>query len=265
MLPTWESKFELKPGVWVFVPTRESVEEGNIVKGALSDRWKPPKNYFHLRSGGHVKALELHRNNTVFVHLDIQDFFGSIGKSRVTRNLKGFFSYEEARAIATKSTVTHPDSGSLILPFGFVQSPILASLCLAKSALGLHLQALPQKYAGLAVSVYVDDIILSSHYEADLVSATAELKEISARSRFILNPNKEQGPAHRITAFNVVLSNLQLEIEQNRYDRFVAAFNNSENGSQREGIFSYVASINMAQAVQLEQAYKGEKTKGPTI
>jgi hypothetical protein len=251
MLPTWESKFELKQGTWVFVPTEESVKDGKAIKLAVNKCWRPPRNYFHLRAGGHVKALESHLNNSVFVHLDIQNFFGSINKTRVTRCLKGLFSYEDARAIANKSTVIHPEEKNLILPFGFVQSPILASLCLANSALGRCFHGLSKKYAGLIASVYVDDIILSCNNEATLEEATAELKQCAERSRFKLNPKKEEGPAAKITAFNIALSNLSLEIEPERYMEFVAAFGESDNLSQRKGIRSYVNSVNPVQAENL--------------
>jgi hypothetical protein len=250
MLPTWASKFELKPGTWVFVPTAQSVDDGKAIKHAINKRWHPPQNYFHLRTGGHVKALESHLNNSVFVHLDIQNFFGSISKSRVTRCLKGLFSYAEARAIANISTVIHPDDKNLILPFGFVQSPILASLCLANSALGKCLHGLPKRFAGLVVSVYVDDIILSCTNEASLKESISELKKCAEKSGFMLNPKKEEGPAPKITAFNIELSNQLLEVELERYRKFVSAFNESDNDFQRDGIRSYVNSVNPTQALK---------------
>jgi hypothetical protein len=251
MLPPWESKFELKPGKWVFVPTLESIKDGKDIKLEVNKRWNPPRNYFHLRSGGHIKALESHLDNSVFVHLDIQNFFGSINKTRVTRCLKGLFSYKDARSIACKSTVIHPDEKNFILPFGFVQSPILGSLCLANSALGSCLNSLQKKYTGLIASVYVDDITLSSKNEASLLDATEELKQYAERSKFKLNQKKEEGPAVKITAFNIELSNRSLEIEPKRYREFMDAFAKSTNPSQQEGIRSYVNSINPIQARNL--------------
>jgi hypothetical protein len=121
----WDTRFQLKPGTWVFVPTLESVQNGKEIKQAIGRVWLPPTNYYHLRSGGHVKALEAHLHNAIFAHLDIRDFFGSINKTRVTRCVKDLFGYPEGRRIANLSTVVHPDSRRMILPFGFVQSPIL--------------------------------------------------------------------------------------------------------------------------------------------
>lgn len=248
MLPAWDSKFELKPGVWVFVPTKQSVDDGRAIKLAVSQLWSPPKNYFHLRAGGHVKALESHLDNSIFVHLDIKNFFGSINKTRVTRCLKGLFSYVDARAIANASTVIHPSDKNLILPFGFVQSPILASLCLAKSALGRCIRLLPKKHPGLVISVYVDDIILSCNDEATLRSAITEIRQAATRSAFELNAAKEEGPAPKITAFNIELSNTCLEVNPERFAQFVLAFSQSSNSFERNGIHSYVNSLNPTQA-----------------
>ena len=70
--------------------------------------------------------------------------------------------YAIARAWANASTVRPPDDEKrYMLPYGFVQSPILASLALGESRLGKRLctiAELPQT----AVSVYVDDIIVSN-------------------------------------------------------------------------------------------------------
>lgn len=251
MLPTWDSKFELKPGTWVFVPTKASVTDGNLIKDVINRSWTPPNNYCHLHAGGHIKALKSHLNNSVFAHLDIQDFFGSINKTRVTRCLKGLFSYANARTIASLSTVVHPDTKKIILPFGFVQSPILASLCLAKSALGSCMRELPKRYTDLVVSVYVDDIILSCNDEATLNQATTEVKQCAKRSGFALNLKKEEGPAPKITAFNIEISNLSLEVTPTRYAEFVSAFTESTIFAQREGIRNYVNSVNLAQAGKL--------------
>ncbi len=201
-----------------------------------------------------MEALKSHLNSSSFVHLDIQNFFGSINKTRVTRCLKGLFSYVEARAIANASTVIHPDEQKLILPFGFVQSPILASLCLAKSALGRCIHELPTKYGDLVVSVYVDDIILSCNDEANLHLATAEVKQCAKRSGFELNPKKEEGPAQKITAFNIELSSLSLEVEPARYAEFFFAFAESTSLSQREGIQGYINTVNLLQAESLGPA-----------
>jgi hypothetical protein len=241
----------LKPGKWVFVPTDQSIADGEAVKKSINKRWRPPSNYFHLRSGGHVRALERHRHNSVFAQLDIKDFFGSINKTRVTRCLKGLFNYSESREIAAASTVLYPGEKHFILPFGFVQSPILASLCLAKSGLGKCIHSLPHRYPGLVVSVYVDDIVLSNDDADELTKAIAELKHFAQLSRFELNEQKEEKPAPQITAFNIQLSHASMEISADRYASFLDAFRNSESQAQRAGILSYVQSVNSVQAFRM--------------
>ena len=162
MSAKWLYRFELKPGRWVFVPSIDSVNLGREIKERLEQAWKIPKYHYHLRSGGHLSALRSHLQHAVFIRVDLRDFFGSLNRTRVTRSLKPFFGYDTARHWANASTVKHPiDSKRTIVPYGFVQSPIVASVCLRYSALGKYLQSL-QKRDDLALSVYVDDIIIST-------------------------------------------------------------------------------------------------------
>lgn len=59
--------------------------------------------------------------------------------------------------MACKSVMLKPyDVETYILPFGFVQLPIISSLCLFNSSLGNYLHN-----SGINVSVYMDDIIIS--------------------------------------------------------------------------------------------------------
>src|SRR5262245_45013433 len=136
--PKWSTKFPLKPGKWVFVPTNETVKVGREIKKAVEKYWKKrPRYFYHLRAGGHIAALRSHLGNSTFVRLDITDFFGSINRSRITRCLVPMVGFKKAREWANASTVIDPGNPKRwIVPFGFVQSPILASLCLEQSALG---------------------------------------------------------------------------------------------------------------------------------
>lgn len=248
----WASKFELKPGAWIFVPTEESIESGTAIKAAIEERWKPPRHYYHLRAGGHVEALKSHLENRCFIHLDIQDFFGSINRTRITRCLKDMFGYARAREIANLSTVIHParEGRQFILPFGFVQSPLIASVCLYRSALGTCIRKI-KAMDGIVVSVYVDDIVISTA-KAELATAILpEVKRAAERSGFALNANKEEGPAKRISAFNIELSHQSLVIQSERWLEFAESFKTSESEHQKRGIVGYVGSVNMTQAGDL--------------
>lgn len=249
----WRTRFQLKPGSWVFVPSEETIDKGLEIKRAIEERWKPPGYYFHLRNGGHVRALQSHLSHTSFVHLDIRDFFGSINRTRVTRCLKEFFGYPDARAMANESTVFYPEDKSrrTILPFGFVQSPIISSICLYQSALGRCLHRLSQS-KNVRVSVYVDDIVLSSIDHELSAEALKKVTEAANRSGFALNTEKQEGPTASITAFNIDLSQHALFVEPSRFAKFLASYEESDSEFQKNGILGYVASVNAGQAKILE-------------
>ncbi|SOY93391.1 putative RNA-directed DNA polymerase [Cupriavidus taiwanensis] len=247
----WSTRFEIKPGRWVFVPTNEVVNEGRELKAAIEQIWTAPEYYFHLRPGGHVAALKEHIASDVFLHLDIEDFFGSISANRISRALKGRVGYLTAREWATKSVVRHPsDPKKTILPFGFVQSQILASLVLHDTALGRRIHAL-SKRPEFVVTVYVDDILISC---PDVEAATVvaeDLKNVAGRSNFVLNAKKTEGPASTVTAFNVVLAKHSLAISEVRMNAFKAVLETTTSPRQRDGILRYIAQVN---AIQAEEA-----------
>ncbi|MEQ5802919.1 reverse transcriptase domain-containing protein [Halomonas sp. H10-9-1] len=250
--PRWSSRFELKPGSWVYVPTKETSEEGRLIKDKVENFWKVPKYYYHLKSGGHVAALRSHAHHKFFARLDIKNFFSSVGKSRITRSLKGYVGYPKARDIAEKSTVTHPNNGgesfANVLPFGFVQSPVIASLCLSKSALGRFLSEV-YKDKRFSVSVYMDDIILSSDDADRLRYVYDEARRLAERSRFPINDRKSEPPSGKITAFNIELSSNSLEITRERLGELMEEYDNSNSKDQKEGILGYVRSVNERQAM----------------
>lgn len=244
----YSSKFQLKPTVWVFVPTIQSIDNGKKLKLAIEKRWKAPKIYYHLKQGGHLDALRTHLHNSHFIHLDIQNFFGSINKTRVTRCLKELFPYSIAREAANFSTVLHPIDKKFILPFGFVQSPIVSSLCLDKSALGSYLRTLA-KNTSVTVSVYVDDIIVSSNDEQMLSEIMSNIKSCACRAGFVLNDEKEEGPSIKITAFNIELANQSIEITANRIKDFEEAYNEALSQNVKKGIYGYIESVNPSQTI----------------
>lgn len=245
----WISKFEIKPGAWVFVPTDDFIEYGTEVKEKIVKKWQSPNYYYHLRNGGHVSALRKHTKHQHFIHLDIQNFFGQINHSRATRCLKEYFSYTEARTIAIKSTVNLPHSTlkKYILPFGFVQSAIIASLCLHKSTLGQHLHQLSHQN-DLAVSVYMDDIIISSNTHQQLVETLESVEAAADKAGFPLNKGKQEGPCEKISAFNIFLTHNKLAITNDRISDFLSVFEESTSTYQKTGIFNYISCISPEQA-----------------
>jgi Reverse transcriptase (RNA-dependent DNA polymerase) len=201
----WVTRYESKPGRWVFNPSAEARLEGREIKSVVEGHWQAPSYYYHLRRGGHVAALRQHQKHTHFFKVDIADFFGSISRSRLARALKGYVAHVEARRLATASTVRRPDDDTrTMIPYGFVQSPLLASLVLHKSSLGAYLDTL-HKDKRLQVTVYVDDIIVSSSQLERLQAVSSELRAKVAKAGFSLNLAKDEDPATSITAFNIEL------------------------------------------------------------
>ncbi|PIY29882.1 MAG: hypothetical protein COZ09_02440 [Comamonadaceae bacterium CG_4_10_14_3_um_filter_60_42] len=249
MHPKWSSKFELKPGKWIFVPTAETVIEGRKIKLAIKKKWKPPSYYFHLKAGGHVEALRTHMEHDNFLRIDIRDFFGSINRTRVTRCLKDKFGYGIARSYANASTVPDPVVPKrFIIPFGFVQSQIIAAVCLEESALGIYLNNLSSNPA-IALTVYVDDIIVSTSDKVLLDQVLTDIEVAAKRANFTLNADKQEGPAAAITAFNIVLAKDSMVVDASRMKKFEEAFATATSESQRAGIKSYVTSVNASQAL----------------
>ena len=96
----WIYRITAKNGKWIFVPSQYSrIYGANIVK-KIKLEWNPPKYFYHFRKGGHLAAIDIHLSNKYFSRLDIQNFFGSITASRITRALKPYFGYDFSREIA---------------------------------------------------------------------------------------------------------------------------------------------------------------------
>ncbi|WP_145954126.1 hypothetical protein [Kosakonia radicincitans] len=134
----WKHKFEIKKDRWVYVPSDEMYRYGKRLHRFIIGKWRAPLYYYHMRDGGHLAAARIHFKSEYFALVDIRNFFESTSQSRVTRELKTIFPYEDARKIAKISTVRIPKSEDkkFSLPYGFPQSPILATLCLHNSYAG---------------------------------------------------------------------------------------------------------------------------------
>ena len=248
-LQRWKHKFEIKPGVWVFAPSPEAVKNGSKILNAVRKHWNPPLYFFHLRTGGHLKAARLHLKNTYFAVVDIKQFFLSTSRRRVTRCLNEYFSYEKAREISRYSTVKNPSSGlhKYVLPFGFVQSPILATLCLDKSYLGSLLRKLSRK-GTMKLSIYMDDVFISSNDFQTLQTTYQEILQAMEKSGYKLNLKKSQPPSNKIVVFNISLRHGNMSVTAERLSEFLIDFYASNDEQHKLGIANYVRSVNLEQA-----------------
>lgn len=252
-IPSWSNRFEIKKDRWVYVPTTSAREFGQKTIIKLRSCWNRPNNYYHLRDGGHVLAIKSHIENNFFATIDLADFYGSISRSRVTRALKKLLDYETARVIAINSTVKASTSypHQHYLPYGFLQSPIIASICLWDSKLGECIKNLHAQ-TDIVITVYMDDIIISSNDANKLNDAYAKLSDSVIKSRFIQNDRKSHKPSNSTHAFNIIIKNKHMEIDSPRFSMFKDSYRLSSSEYQREGILSYVASVNPIQALLLD-------------
>ncbi|WP_251978578.1 reverse transcriptase domain-containing protein [Salinicola avicenniae] len=235
--------------------------KGKKIAERVGSRFLAPHYYYHLMNGGHVSAIKSHTNDTYFLSVDISDFFGSITRSRVTRTLKRFFPYFEAREIAIESTVRKPGSAPAYhhLPYGFPQSSMIASSCLRESALGRYLQKISQD---TNVSVYVDDIIISTNDPAVLQKISNKIVEKSTRSELFLSKKSSCKVAQEIESFNIILSHGNVRLTQSRFTSLLLKASLSENQNEIDGILSYIKSINQS---QYDEACSSLKNQQPNL
>jgi len=87
-----------------------------------------------------------------------------------------------------------------VLPIGFVQSPLLASLALMRSPIAGAIARAQAR--GCKVSVYFDDFIGSGPNAADLTIVYNDILATFTEANLMANPNKLLLPAAAIRAFN---------------------------------------------------------------
>lgn len=208
--------------------------------------WTPPRTFFHHRNGGHVSAITRHVDNTYFSHMDINRFFYRVRKNRIIKSLKRIgFSFDDANEAAAHSVVKTEDGFSL--PYGFTQSPVLASLCLDWSPCGAFLRKIPKEFR---VSVYVDDIILSHASDRDaLLALSNELVECCRSCGLPVSEDKMTLAKTEIVSFNIRLSRGERVIVPDRmqefYNKIALHWN---NGFVLDGVKGYVETVNSDQA-----------------
>jgi hypothetical protein len=187
--------------------------------------------------GGHIAALHRHRSHKYFAKIDLSRFFYSLAKSRVQRALRTV-GIIRARHYAKWSCVKNPYAEpSYVLPYGFVQSPILATLVLSLSQAGHVLEGPPPS---VLVSVYVDDISMSSNSLEDLELFFNEIIAALEQSHFIVNDAKSCRPAPSIEIFNCTLSHLKTTVTDERIVQFEVA---ARSPASQAAFEAYCASV----------------------
>lgn len=245
----WLHKFEVKADRWVYIPNSETLKLGRKIHAYIKQKWKYPLYMFHLREGGHVAAARYHLKKKYFCLIDITDFFGTTSQSRITRELGRLIPYDKAREIAKLSTVRNLNNNGLkhVIPYGYPQSPILASFCFHQSFCGRVINRI-SKSGSVFVTIYMDDILLSSNDMSLLSNAFDSIVQALDRSGYSINELKTQPPSPSVNVFNLELSQNSLRISSKRMVEFLQSYISSSHPSERKGIASYVGSVNKSQA-----------------
>ncbi len=212
----------------VFAPSDAGRKIGRELNRKVERRFSPPTYYFHLQDGGHVAAIHSHRARKYFARVDIENFFYGISRNRVARALRSL-DLPGTEKYAKWSTVKNPFAlPSYSLPYGFVQSPILATLVLAQSPVGVYLEQIAEQ---LTVSVYVDDIAISSNNKRVLERAYRKLRSKIIESNFQINEAKSNAPGLQMELFNCDLTRFQTSVTDQRQAAFYAT-NHTEAGKE---------------------------------
>jgi hypothetical protein len=208
-----------KRGKPVFVPSHAGRKIARELRIKLDETFIPDSFFYHLRKGGHVDAIHLHRPKRYFARVDIENFFYSVGRNDVARALQRL-GLAGGERYARWSTVRNPFAPpTYALPYGFVQSPILATLVLARSPAGDFLREIADK---VVVTVFMDDIAISGNNRRVLERAYKKLRRKLVASKFPLNEAKSFPPSPTIDLFNCHLDHMRTLVTEARREQFCA-------------------------------------------
>ena len=87
MIENYKYKYRSR-GKIIFVPNEKCERRGKRMLKFFSKRVDFPDYFYHYKSGGHVAAMHAHIDNSLFFKIDVQNFYNSIARMRVTRALR---------------------------------------------------------------------------------------------------------------------------------------------------------------------------------
>jgi hypothetical protein len=220
MIENYKCKFKSR-NKWIFVPNDRCMRKGQRILDYFANRVDLPDYYFHYAKGGHVAALHAHLNNELFFKIDIKNFFYSISRNRVVTVLRHWHcggSYP----LAQWSCVANPYPGMspFVLPIGFIQSPLLASLVLMRSPVANAIDR--SRSNGVEISVYLDDVIGSHQRAETLRDAYEDILRACVEAKLVPNAEKLTPPSKAIIAFNCNLTKGTAEVTEERIAKFLS-------------------------------------------
>lgn len=215
----YEKRFELKPGKFVYIQRKDAAVRGRAAIKQIVKRYKPHRIFFHFkRHGGHIAALRMHQGSAFFSRFDITNFFGQVTRTKVYRALRRIgFPQPRAFNIAVDGVVV--EGPKKVVPYGFCQSPILATLVLELSHLGSQLRQLSD--AGFLVSVYMDDILISCDDQVVLTEASDAVISAADMAGFPLSNGKLAVAVAGVDSFNCHVAAKQITVLDDRMRQFV--------------------------------------------
>ena len=243
-------RYERKPGHYVYIQDGSAYVAAGATISRVLKRYTPDRIFYHLkRRGGHVAALRLHQQSRYFSRFDIQDFFESIARTRVARSLREVgFPHKQAFNIAIEGVVV--DGTRKFLPYGFRQSPLLATLALEKSHLGRCLIDLNR--AGTLASVYMDDILISGDDRSQIEVASAAIEEAAMAAGFVLSVTKRALNVTEVDIFNCHIQASELSVLDRRMEEFASAFHLASEAGQA-AIEKYIEAISAKELMRFHR------------
>jgi hypothetical protein len=215
----FEYRYLNKKRKWVFVPTERCRKIAGDLTALVRERVDFDPHYYHFAAGAHVAALHGLRQYRYFGRLDLKNFFYSVGRNRVKTDLRGI-GIISAERYARWSCVPNPyGAPRYSLPYGFPQSPLLATLALSRSALGSAVRDLPK---GIMRSIYIDDIAIAADDLVALKESFEVLTTAAAAANLPLNEAKVSKPADRVDLFNCDLARGTSTVKDERIAEFYA-------------------------------------------
>ena len=240
----YEYRFELKPGKFVYIPTCDALKDGKSIVDALRRSWSPAEYFCHFgKRGGHVTAMRAHLPNKFIASIDIEGFFTSITRTKIHRAL-GSVGYSNRYALDVASRSCVEVEGRKFLPYGFVQSMALATLAVEKSELGKRISLL--RDSKLTITMFVDDIIISSNSQFQLKSGFDCLNDAISVSNFSMSVAKSSPPNSQLNVFNCMIESGSMRIDDSRMERFIEQLKTCSDLG-RISILKYIKLINHEQ------------------
>lgn len=241
MIENYKIKY-VSRGKWIYVPNDHCDRRASRILDHF-ERVEFPDYFFHYKKGGHVLALHEHLKNDFFFRIDIKNFFYSIARNRVARvfsafGLKGAPTYAKWSCVATP----YKEGPRYVLPIGFRQSPLVASLVLMQSPVASAIER--ARAAGVVVSVYLDDIIGSHSSEPAITRVYDDIRSACFEANLIPNADKLAPPSRAIVAFNCNLAKGLARVTDERIAKFYADFPSLVSRQSFEAYVAKVTSLN---------------------